>query len=433
MNSEPRLYPTARRRHLRFGTASVLLLALTASACGDDGEAPAEDPAAQTDAEEGAEEEGTADPGEDSGEQADTEGSAEGAEDAAEEEDEESSEDEGPASNTTALSHDTTLTEPEISPKSVVANGEGLVVANNMLYQNTITVYDAEEQELVQELSDEISPEEFGVEGYPKSVVGAPVEAVWTDDGEYSYVSQYRLEGLGAEAEDFCEAGDEIAPSAVYRYSADEQDWDQFIEVGRIPKYVELTPDGEHLLVSNWCDHDLSVVDTETGEEAMRIPLNSQPRGIVVMDDNRTAFVTAMFANEVYQVDLETGDSELLLNTGERPRHMVRDEAGENVYLTVAGANELLRLDPEAGEVTDSVETGAEPRTMTISEDGTALYVVNYDEDTISKFDADSLEEIQREPTDHLPIGVTYEASTDSVWVATYGGTLNVYDDSEPE
>ncbi|WP_300343199.1 beta-propeller fold lactonase family protein [Nesterenkonia sp.] len=337
---------------------------------------------------------------------------------------------EWPAANTTTMELVDTISEPVISPKSVVANGHGLAIASNMMYQNTITVYDTTSRELVQELSDSISPAEFGVEGYPDTVEGAPVEAVWTPDGQHAYVSQYRLAGLGADAEDLCQAGDAIAPSAVYRYSVEAQDWDQFIEVGRVPKYVEMTPDGETLLVSNWCDHDLSVVDVDAAEETMRIPLNSQPRGIVVMDDNRTAFVTAMFAHEIYRVDLETGDSEVIAQTGQRPRHLVRDAAGENIYITVAGANQLLRMNPETGEITDSTATGAEPRSMAISADGTALYVVNYDEATVSKFDAETLEEIDRLSTGSLPIGVTYDVHTGTVWVSNYSGTISVYDDT---
>lgn len=67
---------------------------------------------------------------------------------------------------------------------------------------------------------------------------------------------------------------------------------------------------------------------------------------------------------------------------------------------------------------------------MEISEDGTALYVVNYDEATMSKFDANSLEEIQRVDTHASPIGVTYDQTADTVWVANYNGTLHVFDDT---
>ncbi|GAA1816053.1 YncE family protein [Nesterenkonia flava] len=340
---------------------------------------------------------------------------------------------EWPAANTTTFVHENTITEPVISPKSVVANGHGLVIANNMMYQNTITLYDAEAQELHQELSDRISPGDFGIEGYPESVVGAPVEAVWTEDGQYAYVSQYRLEDMGAGAYDDCRNGDAVAPSAVYRYSVAEQDWDQFIEVGRVPKFVELTPDGSRLLVSNWCDHDLSVVDTATGEELMRVPVNSQPRGIAAMPDNRTVYVTAMYANELYQVDLETGEQEVIYDQARFPRHLVLSPDAQTLYVTFSQSDLLVAFDTETNEVIRSTATGREPRSMDISTDGTALYVVNYYEDTVSKFDAETFEEIERLPTGHLPIGVTYENTTGSVWVANYEGTLSIYNDHAQE
>ncbi len=336
---------------------------------------------------------------------------------------------EWPAANSTTMTPETTISEPVISPKSIVSSGHGLAIANNMLYQNTVTIYDTESQELVQELDDTISPEEFGVEGYPETVTGAPVEAVWTEDGRYAYVSQYRLAELGADAFDDCRNGDAVAPSAVYRYNAELQDWDQFIEVGRVPKFVTLTPDESQLLVTNWCDFDLSVIDTETGEEEMRVPLSAQPRGIAAMPDNETVCVTAMYANELWEVDLESGEGEVIYSEAEFPRHLVLSPESDVLYVTFAWSDLLVAFDTETNEVIDSVSTGREPRTMDISADGTALYVVNYHENTVSKFDAETLEEIDRQATDPLPIGVTYDQPSGSVWVASYAGNLNIYND----
>ena len=345
------------------------------------------------------------------------------------ENDEEAAATQWPVSNTTTMAAESTISEPVISPKSIVSNDHGLAIANNMMYQNTVTLYDTEAQELVQELSDRVSPGALGASGYPESVVGAPVEAVWTEDGQYAYVSQYRLEDMGAGAYDDCRNGDAVAPSAVYRYSVADQDWDQFIEVGRVPKFVELTPDGSRLLVSNWCDHDLSVVDTETGEEINRVPVNSQPRGIAALPDNRTVFVAAMYANELYRLDLETGEQEVIYNQAEFPRHLSLSPDAKTLYVTFAHSDLLVAFDTETNEVIRTASTGREPRSMDISADGTALYVVNYFEDTVSKFDAETFEEIERLPTGHLPIGVTYDPVTASVWVANYSGSISIYDD----
>lgn len=416
-----------QRTHQAWGAASLAALLLLTSCGGDDADAGSDEATQQEASEEGAE--GTEAPLGEGEEQEDEEQAEQGSEGA----DQEAPD--VPEASSTSLEHETTLhqdslTDTVISPKSVVSSGDGLAIANNMLYQNTVTVYDTETRELVQELPDTVNPGELGAEGYPESVQGAPVEAVWTEDGQYAYVSNYRLADMGASADDSCTAGEDIAPSAVYRYSVEEQDWDQFIEVGRVPKFVELTPDGSRLLVTNWCDFDLSVIDTETGEEEFRIPLNAQPRGIAAMPDNETVYVTAMYADELYRVDLESQQSEVIYDQASFPRHLVLSPDGETLYVTFSRSDLLVAFDTETDEVIRTANTGQEPRTMDISADGSALYIVNYDEDTVSKFDAESFEEIDRVPTGHLPIGVSYDPATASVWVANYSGTIDVFDDS---
>ncbi|WP_414053068.1 YncE family protein [Macrococcus animalis] len=333
------------------------------------------------------------------------------------------------ASNTTTMKLIDTISEGPITPKSVVANNKGSVIANNMMYQHTITVYDAKSRKLVKKLSDTVDFNKYGIEGFNQPVSGAPVEAVWTKDGKFAYVSQYQLTDHGAEAEDMCSAGKAIAESVVYRYNAEKKDWDQVIQVGRVPKYVALTQDDSKLLVSNWCDKSLSVVDTKTAKETEQIPLNAMPRGIVSLPDNKTAYVTAMFSNEIYKVDLASGKSKMILQTGQRPRHLVLDDKGKTIYITVAGANELLKYDVATDKVIGRATTGKEPRSMAISPDSTAVYIVNYDENTVSKFDTKTLKEITRVDAGVHPIGITYENTTGDVWVANYGGTISVYDD----
>lgn len=321
----------------------------------------------------------------------------------------------------------------DITPKSVEANGHGLVIANNMMYRHTVTVYDAEDRGHVASVSDEVELADFGIEGHPGLTEGAPVEAAWTSDGRYAYVSQYRLQGQGhgATADDQCTNGDAIENSALFRLDAESMDWDQVIEVGRVPKFVALSPDESLALVSNWCDETVSVVDLASGEETAQIPVDAAPRGIVVLPDNRTAYVTAMFADELYRLDLAERTSELVRETGDRPRHLVLSPDGERMYLTEAGEDRLVMMDGSAG-ILASVDTGREPRTMDISSDGTALYAVNYYENTVSKFDAETLEELQREEVGERPVGVTYEPTTESVWVANYAGSIDVFDDSHP-
>lgn len=333
-------------------------------------------------------------------------------------------------SNETRMTFLETVTEGPSTPKSIMSNKRGLLIANNMMYTQSVTLYDSETHDLELSLSDAVNLHEYGFTEYPDQLVnGSPVEAVWTDDGQYAYVSNYAVMDFGAYADDACTNGTAINPAFIYRFSVEEMDWDQVIQAGRVPKYVAITPDQTKLLVSNWCDHDISVIDLETGDTLHRVPININPRGIVILPDNKTAYVTAQWAHELYRVDIENGTSEKVMDIGIMPRHLVLSPEGDVMYLTVSRENWLVKIDTETAEIIDSTYTGLEPRTMDISPDGTALYIVNYDEATVSKYDADTLEELQREPVGYSPIGVTYDLLTGKVWVANYGGSFTVFDD----
>ena len=66
---------------------------------------------------------------------------------------------------------------------------------------------------------------------------------------------------------------------------------------------------------------------------------------------------------------------------------------------------------------------------MTIAPDGRSLYVVNYESDTVSKVRARDMRVVQTVPTNHHPIGITYDAATRQVWVACYSGSIMVFRD----
>lgn len=321
-----------------------------------------------------------------------------------------------------------------ITPKSVVASGHGLVIANNMMYSHTSTVYDATTRTLDTTLSDSIKLSDFGIKGHPGTSQGAPVEAAWTADGKFAYVSQYTMygSGFGRSGFDDCSPSSGVGRSYLYRFNADLMDWDQVIEVGAVPKYVDITPDQTRVLVSNWCDSTVSVVDIAKAKQVEVIPVDSAPRGIEVMPDNRTAYVAAMYADELFKLDLDKGTSELMMRTERKPRHLNLSEDGKYLYMAVSGADTIYKIDTDTETIVDQVHSGREPRSMAMSSDGTALYVVNYYESTVAKIRTSDMTVIDKQPTDANPIGVTYEPLTHTVWVACYGGSIYVFDDTVP-
>jgi len=318
--------------------------------------------------------------------------------------------------------------EGDISPKSVVASDRGLVFAQNMMYRHTVTVYDRN-GELVKTIPDTVNLADFGIPGYPTPVQGAPVEAAFSPDGKHAYVSNYSMygEGFGPEGDDDCPQQNSYDNSFVYRIGTEKLEIDGVIPVGKVPKYVAVTPDGRYVLTTNWCSYDLSIADTATNQEVKRIPIGEYPRGIVVSPDSKTAYVAVMGTQDIARVDLATFGVSYIRGVGGGPRHLVISPDGASLFVTLNAEGKVAKVDPVNGVVQYKVSTGQAPRSMAISTDGQSLYVVNYESSTMSKLATSDLHEIQTVQTGYHPIGITYDRTTGAVWVANYGGTIQIF------
>jgi YVTN family beta-propeller protein len=317
----------------------------------------------------------------------------------------------------------------DISPKSVESSGTGLVFAQNMMYQHSVTVYDAQTFELRKTIPDSVQLADFGYERYSGTSLGAPVEAAFSPDGSYAYVSNYSMygEGFGPEGDDGCTPSSGYDDSFVYRISLETLEVDDAFRVGAVPKVVATTPDGRFVLVANWCTWDLSVISTKRGREVRRIPMGAYPRGIAVSEGGDVAYVAIMGGSTLLRVDLRTWKTSSI-PIGSGPRALEIDPSGKWIYATLNAEGRVAKLNVRTGRVT-KVSTGTLPRSLAMSEDAKALYVVNYESGTVSKLRTGDLKVLQTIPACYHPIGITYDAPTRRVWVACYGGSLLVYND----
>lgn len=318
-----------------------------------------------------------------------------------------------------------------IAPKSVVATGTGLVFAQNMMYRHSMTVYDSTGV-LQATIDDAVDLTALGIPGHPGIVRGAPVEVAFTPDRAYAYVSNYSMygAGFGPEGKDACSPASGYGNSFAYRVALATMSIDQAIQVGSVPKYVAVTPDGRYALVSNWCSYDLSVIDTATHVEVQRVPIGPTPRGIVVSPDSSTAYVAVMGTSDIAVVDLMSFAVGWIKGVGSGPRHLVMDPTGQFLFATLNYAGEVAKIDLSTRQVVARARTGQSPRSMAIAADGQSLYVVNYDSNTLSKLSAGDLSIQQALNTPSHPIGITYDRTTGYVWVAAYSGEILLYSDT---
>ena len=317
-----------------------------------------------------------------------------------------------------------------ISPKSVVHSGNGLFFAQNMMYSHTITVYDREHK-LVKTIPDAVDLSKYGYSKFKGNYKGAPVEASFSHDGKYAWVSNYQMHGAGFNnpGSDECSPAQNTDKSFLYRINTEDLNIEQAIQVGSVPKFVATSPDNRLVLVSNWCSWDLSVVDTDANKEIKRIQLGRYPRGIVVDSDSEKAYVAIMGSSDIAKVDLNNFSVKWLANIGHSPRHLNIDPKDKYLYTTLNGEGTIAKIDLASGKVLKKAITGSAPRSMTISDDGEKLYVVNYNSNTVSKVRTKDMKILQTVNVNSSPIGITYDPDTREVWVACYSGSIMVFQD----
>lgn len=317
-----------------------------------------------------------------------------------------------------------------LSPKSVVHSGKGLFFAQNMMYSHTINVYDRQ-YNLVKTIPDQIKLSDYGYAQYSGTQQGAPVEAAFSPDGETAWVSNYQMYGPGfsSSADDDCSPSQSLDPSFLYRIGTKSLGIEKVVQVGAVPKFVETTPNHRYVLVSNWCSWDLSVVDPVQNKEIRRIQLGPYPRGIAVDRNSQLAYVAVMGSYDIAMVNLKDFSVDWIRDVGHSPRHLNIDPSGNYLYATLNGENQVAKIDLKTRSVVGKVATGNAPRSMAIAGNGEFLYVVNYDSDTVSKVRTSDMQVVQAVSVNSAPIGVTYDDGTNQVWVASYSGSIQVFQD----
>ena len=320
--------------------------------------------------------------------------------------------------------------EGEISPKSIVHSGNGLFFAQNMMYRHSITVYDRAFQ-LVKTIKDQIKLTDFGHQNHPGSFQGSPVEAAFSHQGRYAWVSNYQMYGAGFNnpGQDICNPKANYDPSFVYRVDTQSLQIDRAIKVGAVPKYTAVSPDDRYLLVTNWCSWDLSIIDTNTSQEVQRLSLGAYPRGIAIDSKSQKAYIAIMGSLDLAVLNLQDLSLGRLAGMGNAPRHVQISPDDQYLYVSFNGEAQVGKIDLNTGKVLKKISTGKAPRSMVLSADGEFLYVVNYDSQSFSKVRAADMEVVETVRVAADPIGITYDAETRQVWVACYSGSIWVFQD----
>ena len=318
------------------------------------------------------------------------------------------------------------------TPKSVESSQHGLFFVQNNIFRHTMTVYDRRFRK-VKTIRDSIRLSDHGFPKFRKRVLGGPVEAAFTADGRYAWVTQRAMYGPGFPKPPpilgVCSPSDGYDRGFVYKVDTRSFKVVDVVRLGSLPKDLLLSPDGRLLLVSNWCSYDVSVVDLDTDREIRRIKVGQYPRGIAITPDSSTAYVAMLGGSRIATIDLRDFRVRYIPGVGGAPRDAILDPTGRYLYLTLSQGDGVVKLDLKRNRVVGRVHTGDDPRSMAIAPDGRSLYLVNYGSGTVSKVRTRDMRLLQTLRAGRHPVGITYDIETRQVWVSMYPGPLRVYVD----
>ena len=318
-----------------------------------------------------------------------------------------------------------------ISPKSVRSSGDGVVSAHNMMYQHSITIYDAKTFELLKTIPDSVSLEKYGFSNSTSIFKGSPVEGTYSPDGNFLYVSNYAMYGPGynKEGHDTCSPTSGYDKSFVYRINRGSYEIDAIYPVGSVPKVVEASPDNKYVLVANWCSYTVSVISVEAQKVVKTVKIGRYPRGIAISNDSKRAYVAEMGGNRVHVINLEDFTVSYI-PIGSNPRAIVVSPDNTKMYVTMNLSGKVASWDLVADKAGKSVKTGEAARSLAISSDGSTMFVVNFKSNTVSKVRTVDMKVLETIRVCNEPIGVTYDGPTGNTWIACYKGQIKIYSNS---
>ena len=134
-----------------------------------------------------------------------------------------------------------------------------------------------------------------------------------------------------------------------------------------------------------------------------------------------------MGGSNVHRIDLATF-KQSLLTVGINPRAIALSPDGKRLYVTLSQSGLIRSWNLATGKIEKSIKVGDTPRSLDISSDGSAIFVVNYVSTTLVKVRTSDMKITETVKVCQRPIGVTYDASTNRVWVACYSGVIQVFD-----
>lgn len=311
------------------------------------------------------------------------------------------------------------------SPKSVAIAPDGRLAYVLNLEACSVSVFDTLTHARVRTISFPQTPAtgyDYKLNKPIPSVAEKPVEAAFTENGRYLWVSFHNGASVGVFALEGAGFDPHRYPSTMKATvtEADGRVWGRrmlVIPTGQTPKVIEVSRDDAWVAVSNWHGDSVTIIDARRKVAVKTLRVSSIPRGLAFSKDGHKLFVAIMGGShiEVFRTR-DWKRTSIIADVGAAPRHLVLDRAGRNLYASCNSGCVITRIDALRGRITGRVAVGSEPRTVSLSPDESKLYACCYGANRLYVIDARTLRVTGSLSTGENPVGMAVTPLGD-IWV----------------
>jgi YVTN family beta-propeller protein len=157
------------------------------------------------------------------------------------------------------------------------------------------------------------------------------------------------------------------------------------INVGAGPAGLAVTPDGQHLYVTNNGDNTVSRIVVATGVVDQVINVGASPVGLAVTPDGQHLYVSNIGDGTVSRIVVASGAVDQVINVGATPIELAVTPDGQHVYVAHLNLGTVSRIVVATGGVDQVINVGAFPVNLAATPDGQHVYVANFSLDTVSR------------------------------------------------
>ena len=200
--------------------------------------------------------------------------------------------------------------------------------------------------------------------------VGNAVETAFTDDSRTAFVSNFREHTI------------EVINTETFEVQ-------RSVEVGGHPKVIALSPSQRRIYVANWASEQVTELDAQSYEIRRRLRTGEHPRGLAIGMGGQRIFVAAMYSHLIQVFDRGARNERTSFHPCDYPRHLRLSPDESRLYVSCSCCRQVRWFDPRTYRMLGMAQTGENPRTIALSSDGRWLAVADFDDSTVTLIDTE--------------------------------------------